>query len=76
MKKHTIMVALMVVWSLGAMAQQICETKHGLRIDAIGDNPTTELTVYAPSIIRVTKYADGLAEMPEKRSFSVIMQPS
>ena len=76
MKKHTVMAALMVVLSLGAMAQQMSETKHGLRIDATGDIPTTELTVYAPSIIRVTKYADGLVEMPEKRSFSVIMQPS
>lgn len=75
MKKHTLLSILLVLFSIGAMAQQISETKHGLRIDAMGSNPTTELTVYAPSIIRVTKYADGLAEMPEKKSFSVIMQP-
>ena len=76
MKKHITSVALMMAMSLGAMAQHVSETKHGLRIDAAGDRPTTELTVYAPSIIRVTKYADGLATMPAKTSFSVIMQPS
>ena len=74
MKKHKAMAALMLVFSLGTMAQQISETKYGMRIDATGSNPTTELTVYAPNIIRVTKYVDGLAEMPDKRSYSVIMQ--
>lgn len=75
MKKSLILMAALLLQSMAASAQQINETKYGMRVDATGDTPTTELTVYAPNIIRVTKYADGLDEMPAKQSFSVILAP-
>ena len=75
MKKSLILMAALLSQSLTMSAQQINETKYGLRVDVAGDNPTTELTVYAPNIIRVTKYADGLDEMPAKQSFSVLLAP-
>ena len=58
-------------------AQSVTENKHGVRVDASGKGvPTTEVTVYAPSIVRITKYADGLESMPEKKSYSTILTPS
>ncbi len=56
-------------------AQTLTKTKHGVRIDLDGA-PTTEISVYAPEIIRVTKYADGLKAMPEKKSYSVVLAPT
>ena len=73
MKRLALIVA--VACSFSGMAQQVTETKQGLRVDPAGDNPTTELTVYAPNIIRVTKYAYGLEALPAKKSYSVIMTP-
>ena len=75
MKIHKHLTAILLALPIVGGAQQVNETKYGLRVDAVGDNPTTELTVYAPNIIRVTKYADGLEAMPAKRSFSVILAP-
>lgn len=58
-------------------AQSVTENKHGVRVDASGKGvPTTEVTVYTPSIVRITKYADGLESMPEKKSYSTILTPS
>ena len=67
--------SVLAVLAISATAQQVSETKLGLRVDPAGDKPTTEVAVYAPNIIRVTKYADGLVAMPEKKSFSVILEP-
>lgn len=67
--------SVLAAFAINATAQQVSETRQGLRVDLAGDKPTTEVTVYAPNIIRVTKYADGLAAMPEKKSFSVILEP-
>ena len=75
MKIHRHLTAILLALPIVGGAQQVSETKYGLRVDAAGDNPTTEVTVYAPNIIRVTKYADGLKAMPAKRSFSVLMAP-
>ena len=66
---------LSTAFVLNGMAQQVSETKQGLRVDPAGDKPTTEVMVYAPNIIRVTKYADGLEALPDKKSYSVIMTP-
>ena len=55
-------------------AQTVVKQKNGVKVDLDG-KPTTELTVYSSNIIRVTKYADGLSQMPEKESFSVILTP-
>lgn len=73
MKRLALIVA--VACSFSGMAQQVTETKQGLRVDPAGDKPTTEVTVYAPNIIRVVKYADGLEALPAKKSYSVIMTP-
>ncbi|MBQ3238847.1 MAG: DUF5110 domain-containing protein [Bacteroidaceae bacterium] len=73
MKRLALIVA--VACSFSVMAQQVTETKQGFRVDPAGDKPTTEVTVYAPNIIRVTKYADGLEALPAKKSYSVIMTP-
>lgn len=75
MKRHTTIAALLLIPALMSTAQQVSETKQGLRVDPAGDNPTTEVSVYAPNIIRVTKYADGLEALPAKKSYSVIMTP-
>ena len=75
MKRHTAIAALLLIPALMSTAQQVSETKLGLRVDPSGDNPTTEVSVYAPNIIRVTKYADGLEALPAKKSYSVIMTP-
>lgn len=75
MKRHTAIAALLLISPLISTAQQISETKQGLRVALASDNPTTEVTVYAPNIIRVTKYANDLEAMPEKKSYSVIMEP-
>ena len=73
MKRHTAIAALLLIPALMGTAQQVSETKQGLRVDPAGNNPTTEVSVYAPNIIRVTKYADG--PLPAKKSYSVIMTP-
>ena len=75
MKKCTTLRALFLLFPVTIMAQQVSETKQGLRVDPAGDKPTTEVMVYAPNIIRVTKYADGLEALPDKKSYSVIMTP-
>ena len=75
MKKCTALRALFLLFPVTIMAQQVSETKQGLRVDPAGDKPTTEVMVYAPNIIRVTKYADGLEALPDKKSYSVIMTP-
>ena len=75
MKRHTAIAALLLIPALMSTAQLVSETKQGLRVDPAGDTPTTEVSVYAPNIIRVTKYADGLEALPAKKSYSVIMTP-
>ena len=76
MWKKTMLSALAMM-PLFSMAQSVTETKHGVRVDALQSGaPTTEITVYSPNIIRVTKYADGLQQMPEKKSYSVILSPT
>ena len=58
-------------------AQTITNSKYGVRVDAsVKGVPTTEVIVYTPSIIRVIKYADGLVQMPDKKSYSVVLEPA
>jgi hypothetical protein len=49
-------------------AQTVVKQKNGVKVDLDG-KPTTEVTVYSSNIVRVTKYADGLNQMPEKKSY-------
>ena len=76
MKKQFLsLLCLMVIMT--TQAQTVTQTKYGVKVDAAQTGvPTTEVTVYTPSIIRVTKYADGLKQMPEKKSYSVILEPT
>ena len=55
-------------------AQTVVKQKNGVKVDLDG-KPTTEVTVYSSNIVRVTKYADGLNQMPEKKSYSVVLTP-
>ena len=72
-----LLTAMCLMLAIGASAQTVTKTKYGVKVDAASSGtPTTEITIYSPSIIRVTKYADGLQQMPEKKSYSVVMQPS
>ena len=57
--------------SMALTAQTVVKQKNGVKVDLDG-KPTTEVTVYSSNIVRVTKYADGLAQMPEKKSYSVV----
>ena len=75
MRIHKHLATVLLALPMIGMAQQVSETKLGLRVDPAGDKPTTEVMVYAPNIIRVTKYADGLEALPDKKSYSVIMTP-
>ena len=76
MWKKAMLSALAMV-PMFSMAQSVTETKYGVRVDASESGaPTTEIMVYSPSIIRVIKYADGLQQMPEKKSYSVILAPT
>lgn len=76
MKKQIFsLIAMALVMSL--QAQNVTTTRYGVKVDAeMKGVPTTEITVYTPSIVRVTKYADGLDRMPEKKSYSVILEPA
>ena len=68
---------LCLIMAMTTQAQTVTQTKYGVKVDvAQAGVPTTEVTVYTPSIIRVTKYADGLKQMPEKKSYSVILEPT
>ena len=68
---------LCLMMAMTTQAQTVTQTKYGVKVDAVQAGvPTTEVTVYTPSIIRVTKYADGLKQMPEKKSYSVILEPT
>ena len=59
---------LCLIMAMTTQAQTVTQTKYGVKVDvAQAGVPTTEVTVYTPSIIRVTKYADGLKQMPEKK---------
>ena len=64
MKKQIFSLLCLMV-AMTTQAQTVSQTKYGVKVDAskVGV-PTTEVTVYTPSIIRVTKYADGLKQMP------------
>lgn len=74
--KKQLFFSLCLTMAVAVQAQTVKVTKQGLCVDPAGDKPTTEVVVYAPNIVRVIKYADGLAAMPEKKSYSVIMQPA
>ncbi|MBQ8521397.1 MAG: DUF4968 domain-containing protein, partial [Bacteroides sp.] len=77
MKKQLSTILCLSLAILSASAQTVTETKHGVRVDmATNGVPTTEVIVYSPSIIRVVKYADGLPEMPAKKSYSVTLAPT
>ncbi len=65
---------LMACAAMGMTAQTVTKQKNGVKVDLDG-KPTTEVTIYSPSIVRVTKYADGLKQMPEKKSYSVVLAP-
>ena len=68
---------LCLMMAMTTQAQTVTQTKYGVKVDAAQTGvPTTEVTVYTPSIIRVAKYADGLKQMPEKKSYSVILEPT
>lgn len=75
--KKRLLTAVCLAWAAVGAAQTVTPTKHGVKVDvATAGVPTTEVTVYSPSIVRVTKYADGLERMPEKKSYSVILEPA
>ncbi len=76
MRKTNLLALICLALCIGMTlsAQTITKQKHGIRLDLEGA-PTTEVTVYTPEIIRVTKYADGLKAMPEKKSYSVVLAP-
>ncbi|MBR6589544.1 MAG: DUF5110 domain-containing protein [Bacteroidaceae bacterium] len=76
MKKQIFSLLCLMV-AMTTQAQTVTQTKYGVKVDASKAGvPTTEVTVYTPSIIRVTKYADGLKQMPAKKSYSVILEPT
>ena len=67
---------LFLTAAMTVSAQTVTKTEHGVKVDVAQPGvPTTEISVYSPSIIRVTKYADGLEQMPAKKSYSVVMEP-
>ena len=75
--KKQILSLLCLMTAMIMQAQTVTQTKYGVKVDVAKEGvPTTEVTVYTPSIIRVTKYADGLKQMPEKKSYSVVLEPT
>ena len=77
MKKVFLPVLLIGIFSFSAFSQTVTETKYGVKVDGgTAGMPTTEVIVFTSSIIRVVKYADGLQQMPEKKSYSVILEPT
>lgn len=69
-----ITLGMLVAMPSALMAQTVVKQKNGVKVDFNG-KPTTELTVYSSNIVRVTKYADGLDQMPQKKSYSVVLTP-
>ncbi len=69
-----IALSLLLGCAVGMSAQVVTKLKNGVKVDPV-DAPTTEVTIYSPTTIRVTKYADGLDEMPAKKSYSVVLTP-
>ncbi|MBQ1970278.1 MAG: DUF4968 domain-containing protein [Paludibacteraceae bacterium] len=71
---RTIALCALASTSMSLAAQTVVKQKNGVKVDLDG-KPTTELTVYSSNIVRVTKYVDGLDQMPEKKSYSVVLTP-
>lgn len=69
-----VILAMMLCVASQGLAQNVTKLKNGVKVSFDG-KPTTELTVYSSNIVRVTKYAENLSQMPEKRSYSVILTP-
>lgn len=51
------------------------KTHNGIKISLAGQGVNEEVMVYSPSIIRVVKYPSSCNTIPDKKSYSVIMQP-
>lgn len=75
--KKQMLTSLCLMAAIVAQAQTVTQTKYGVKVDvAQAGVPTTEITVYSPTTIRVVKYADGLKQMPAKKSYSVVLEPT
>lgn len=72
MKKFLTSVLITATVLGASAAPEAVATKGGASVSN-ADGWTTEVTFYSPSIVRVTKYPGKTA--PEKKSYSVIMQP-
>ena len=67
-----------LIGSFVILALTCCSVaSHAQRVLAVdgGNGYKTEVRVYDDDIVRVVKYPAGLAQMPEKESFSVVLEP-
>lgn len=65
--------ALLFLAAASLMGQTVERTESGVRFSTSQPVLNGEIVFYSPSIVRVVKYPS--AEMPEKKSYPVVMTP-
>jgi alpha-D-xyloside xylohydrolase len=73
--KRTLFSLFVVMMATCLWAQDITETKNGVKVNIAKSGICEEVIFYSPSIVRVVKYPATEASMPQKKSYSVIMSP-